>query len=214
MRKVTQALNRVAAEWTVEGVVPVILDVGANVGYSSLFFADNFPQATIIAIEADHETFVAMQSNLADHRRIKPVHAAIWSHENGVDLTPPNRFGSWARRVASEAGNTPSLLLQSTLSLVENARPLIVKLDVEGAEREICASSIEIVQRVPCIFIEPHDFMLPGAGCLSPLFKALATREVDTLISGENLIFIDSKLSKARSVPSSSVGPTSSPIEE
>ena len=54
-----------------------------------------------------------------------------------------------------------------------NARPLILKLDIEGAEREVCDAAPEVVRAFPCIMIEPHDSRIPGAGCLSLLFEQL-----------------------------------------
>jgi FkbM family methyltransferase len=151
-----------------------------------------------VAVEADKTTFDILSQNVAGHSQIHPLHAAVWSHENGVDLAPPSTFGSWAGRVEESLdGLTPSRLLSSTFAHIPNARPLIVKLDVEGAEREICSAAKDVLAEAPCILIEPHDFMLPGHGCLQHLFRALADRELDTLIMGENLMFIQSDLSQA-----------------
>jgi hypothetical protein len=36
--------------------------------------------------------------------------------------------------------------------------------------------------------VEPHDFMNPGAACLFPMYKVAATRNFDTILSGENLL--------------------------
>ena len=190
-------LRRLASQWTNKGVTPVILDIGANVGYSPIYFADLFPDAVVVAVEADRATFEQLVENVKGHDRIRPVYAAVWSHENGVELAPPVREGSWAGRVGAGAGRTPSMLLGSTFAGIPNARPLIVKLDVEGAEREICESAGPVLATVPCILIEPHDFMLPGHGCLQHLLPALAGRELDTLIRGENLMFVDSSLGAA-----------------
>lgn len=70
-------------------------------------------------------------------------------------------------------------------------------LDIEGAEREVCAAAREPLRQAACLMIEPHDLMFPGSGCLSGLYRALAGRCVDTLIRGENLIIHDSALVRA-----------------
>ena len=42
-------LNRLAARWREAGQLPVIIDAGANVGYSALCFAQRYPQAVVVA---------------------------------------------------------------------------------------------------------------------------------------------------------------------
>lgn len=191
-----ERLRAVAKSWLAEGVTPVIVDGGANVGYSALYFAETFPEAVVIAVEADATTFEQLQRNCRKEDRIIPVHAAMWSHERGVDLQQGGELGSWANRVGGDAGLTPSMLLSSVLARVQGGRPLIIKLDIEGAEREVCGAASAELASAPCILIEPHDFMLPGAGCLTTLFQTLSGRSVDTLLMGENLVFIDTAVTR------------------
>jgi hypothetical protein len=75
--------------------------------------------------------------------------------------------------------------------------PLIIKLDIEGGEKTVAAASQSIFQVAACIMVEPHDFKFPGGACLAPLYKALADRPMDTLLSGENLVLIDPQLTAA-----------------
>jgi FkbM family methyltransferase len=189
-------LNELSRIWKNNQIVPVIVDAGANVGYSSIFFAENFPDATIVAIEPDPSAFALLEKNCASCDRIVPLNAALWKHDGGVQLQ--NTSGpSWARRVADE-GLTTSYTLASVLATIPRAEPLILKLDIEGAEREVCEEARKIVAKVPCILIEPHDWMLPGAGCLSPLLLAIAGKKMDIVLKGENLILFESTLLSAK----------------
>ncbi|MES2711084.1 MAG: FkbM family methyltransferase [Pseudomonadota bacterium] len=176
------------------GMRPLIIDAGANVGYSAVYFASMFPDAQVIAIEPDPDTFAELCLNCSGHPRIRPVQAALWSHEDGVDLRGTPDAGSWSRQVSEGGGNTASRRLSSLIAEVPSGIPLIVKLDIEGAEREVMQADRAIIAAAPCIIIEPHDFMIPGGACLTPLFAALAGREMDTLVVGENLVFFDSAL--------------------
>ena len=88
----------------------------------------------------------------------------------------------------------PSVTLDQLVARAPRARPLIIKLDIEGSEREVCKVSHVLLRSAPCVIIEPHDFMLPGAGNLVPLFAAIAGKEVDTLLLGENLVIADAAL--------------------
>jgi FkbM family methyltransferase len=184
-----ERLNMVAAGIRRSGQVPLIIDAGANVGYSALYLAENFPDAVILAVEPDRACVDLIEQNCAGNARIRAVHAAVWSHENGVDLTTRDE-GSWANRV-SDVGATRSVTLETLIDEIPDAAPFIVKLDIEGAEAEVCRASPHAVSSFPCIMIEPHDWMLPGSGGLAPLYEAVAGKKVDTLIRDETLMLFD-----------------------
>ncbi|MGK2865623.1 MAG: FkbM family methyltransferase [Mycobacterium sp.] len=184
-----ERLNAVAAGMRQAGQVPLIIDAGANVGYSALYLAEHFPDAVILAVEPDRNCVDLIEQNCGANPRIIPVHAAVWSHENGVDLTTRNE-GSWANRV-TDSGTTRSVTLETLIAQIPGAAPFIVKLDIEGAESEVCQASPESVSSFACIMIEPHDWMLPGSGGLSSLYGAVAGKKMDTLIRDETLMLFD-----------------------
>ena len=186
------------------GLQPLVVDAGANVGYSALYFATMFPDALVIAVEPDAATFAELCLNCAGEARIRPVHAALWSHERGVHLGDTPAEGSWARKVV-DGGGVPSRRLSSLIAEIPRGAPLIVKLDIEGAERQVMEADSDVFSAAPCIIIEPHDYMIPGGACLVPLFAAVAGREMDTLIVGENLILYEASL--LRSEPPAAVIP-------
>lgn len=174
------------------GNVPIIVDGGANVGYSALYFAETYPEATILAVEADIETYRILQHNCAGYNRIKPIHAALWSHDHGVELSR-SKLSSWSHRVDDRVGSEriPSLRLDQVLTSIPRSRLIILKLDIEGAEREVCKASCQDVRNAPCVLVEPHDLQFPGAASLAPLYSAVAGKNVDTLLIGENLLLFD-----------------------
>jgi FkbM family methyltransferase len=192
----TQALNALAAEWRAQGFQPVIIDAGANVGYAALYFAATFPQTKVIAVEPEPVTFRELVWNSRAIPSISCVEAALWSHGGGVTLKPSDT-GSWATRVA-EPGATRSMTLSDVLQTIDRSRALIIKLDIEGAEREVLNGSQDILAAAPCIIVEPHDWLATGAASLSGLYAAIAGRALDTLIQGENLILVESKLAERR----------------
>jgi FkbM family methyltransferase len=180
------SLRKVASNWQAAGIKPLIVDAGANVGYSALYFASLLPGACILAVEPDRTTFEILTHHVRANQDIKPVYAALWLHDRGLELQNSGNgsWGSWVR----EGSGTPSKRLDNLISSIPDARPLVIKLDIEGAEREVVESCQEIFAEAKCILVEPHDFMHPGAACLSPLYKALAGRKFDTILSGENLM--------------------------
>jgi FkbM family methyltransferase len=180
------SLRKIASDWQAAGVKPLVVDAGANVGYSALYFASLLPGACVLAVEPDRTTFEILTRHVGAHQDIKPVHAALWLHDQGLELQNSGNgcWGSWV----TEGSGTPSKRLDDLISSIPNARPLVIKLDIEGAEREVVESCPEIFAEAKCILVEPHDFKNPGAACLSPLYKAVAGRKFDTILSGENLM--------------------------
>src|SRR5262249_44431289 len=118
----------------------VIIDAGANVGYASVFFAETFPKARIIAIEPEPANFALLQQNTAPYANVTPVRAAIWPHAASVSIENPNDE-AWAFRVQEgdrSNGNTirgvsvPELVAEHGISSID-----IFKIDIEGAEKEL-----------------------------------------------------------------------------
>jgi FkbM family methyltransferase len=179
------SLLKVASDWHAVGVKPLIIDAGANVGYSTLYFARLFPGACILAIEPDRTSFDILTRHVQANPNIKPIYAALWSHNQGLELRTSSN-SSWASHIAEGVG-TPSQRLDLLVASVPNSRPLVIKLDIEGAEREVVKSCTEVFAEAKCILVEPHDFMSPGSACLLPLYKVAARGKYDTILRGENL---------------------------
>jgi hypothetical protein len=73
---------------------------------------------------------------------------------------------------------------------IPGARLLICKLDIEGAEREVCAASAEVLQSAACVIAEIHDFLFHDGGCRAAVLEALAPTMAAPVTLGENLVFI------------------------
>ena len=57
--------------------VRTIVDCGANIGMTALYMAGRYPNARIIAVEADPQNFAILSHNTAGIDRILPVHGAL-----------------------------------------------------------------------------------------------------------------------------------------
>ena len=60
------------------GLRPLVVDAGANIGASAIYFAGNLPKAFVIAIEPDFENFTLLCKNV-EGLSVEPVHGAISS---------------------------------------------------------------------------------------------------------------------------------------
>lgn len=117
----------------------VILDVGANVGFSSLYFAARFPGAVIHAVEAAPATFGQLVENTAGVTNIRTHHMAIGAEDGEAEFwLAPMHFGSSLRkREGATAVKVPMRTLDGFLDQQGIGRVGLMKFDIEGAEVEL-----------------------------------------------------------------------------
>jgi FkbM family methyltransferase len=173
---------------------PLILDLGANIGLSALYFAKNWPAAHIIAVDPDKENFLMMQANLDGLRNIQPVNAAVASQGGVVRIVNP-AADSWALRTEwATPGTTDTVAAMSVESLIEraprNCRPFIAKIDIEGFESELFSQNTDWLRCFPIIIIELHDWLFPGQGTSNNFLRAVARESRDFVFIGENVVSI------------------------
>jgi FkbM family methyltransferase len=152
--------------------VELIVDCGAYVGYSTVWFAAKFPNAGIIAIEPDAQNFVLLKENTSSYpRRILKRKFVVWtdSDVSMVRCDKPYRDNKeWAAQFKPlENGSSLSTELQSItiddiiLIAGERFRSYeidILKIDIEGAEAILFSGKYsEWLNQVKNIVIELHD---------------------------------------------------------
>ncbi len=146
---------------SVPGTVRTVVDCGANIGLSSLFFWKQFPEARIVAVECDSENIEIARKNLAPYDRIALVHAAVWPEagEIGVD----RRSEAWSTRVSESASDKVRAITINQL-MVEHALDAIdlLKVDIEGAELELFRGDVSFLDKTRFVNIELHDRFRPG----------------------------------------------------
>lgn len=59
----------------------IIIDCGANIGLSTIFFKNSYPNAKIFSIEPDQENFSRLKDNIKKYDNIIPINKAIWYKE-------------------------------------------------------------------------------------------------------------------------------------
>jgi FkbM family methyltransferase len=146
-----------------------IIDAGANVGFASMFFARRYPGAKIVAIEPERENFALLQKNVRPYPNIIPMQAALWERTATLDLVDPG-IGPWAFQV-HEQGRAPTGKLVGTIAAVTVADLQkthgmktvdILKVDIEGGEKEVFDHSDGWLDSVGVVLIELHDRFKPG----------------------------------------------------
>src|SRR5262249_43096679 len=90
----------------------LILDCGANVGYSSAYFLSRHPECFVIAVEPDANNFAMLKKNLGHYDgRYKAIQAAIWPRAETLQFNKSfSESGQeWSRRVERVAADSPHL---------------------------------------------------------------------------------------------------------
>ncbi|MFL6588460.1 MAG: FkbM family methyltransferase [Luteimonas sp.] len=145
-----------------------IVDAGANIGLTSIFFARRFPHARIIAIEPEGSNFELLLKNIRPYPRITPLKAALWNEDAPIRLVDPGigKWGFQATGAAAECGTdsiVPGVTMSSLLARYKAERVDILKVDIEGAEKEVFAQADDWIGRVDIVMVETHDRC--KAGC-------------------------------------------------
>ena len=139
---------------------PHIIDAGANIGLSVIYFKKTYPKATIVAYEPDARIFGILERNLQDYSGIELHQAAAWIDD--TDLT----FYS----EGSLAGSSEVDFARKGVKTVVKARRLkdelrrrpvdFLKIDIEGAENSVIFDIEDELKNVGLFFFEYH--CVPG----------------------------------------------------
>lgn len=148
------------------GTPKVIIDAGANMGASALYFATRYPEATVYAIEPEPGNFELLRENCRDRKNVVPVQAALSAADGPITLrgsVGQDYAFSTARGTGEFAVEVEGVSMQSLLMRFGIRQVDLLKLDIEGAERDIMESAHPWIGSVRAICAELHDGARPDA---------------------------------------------------
>jgi FkbM family methyltransferase len=162
----------------------VILDLGANFGAATIYFAQKWPEARIIAVEPTPATFARLKENTAGYPQVICLNCAVGGHDGMAEfIVSKDHIGSSLFR-DDTGGERVQVALRSLPSLMHQfgvAHADLVKFDVEGAEEDLFADPGALA-RVSTLIGEVHrDLMRMPEAEFMTLF-----RDFDTRIRSEN----------------------------
>jgi FkbM family methyltransferase len=184
-----------------------IIDAGGNIGLAAIFYAVKYPDAKIVTIEPDSDNFYFLCENIKPYSNIKAIRGAVWDQVTKLCIT--NRKNAVWDNGTLNAGKyivgedvidgetyVPAYTIDNIIETYNMDKIDILKMDVEGAEREIFAGKHEKwLPQVKILILEHHDFYKPGA--TKSLFKALSNYDFhfmyDNSDSLETMMFLFDK---------------------
>lgn len=173
----------------------VIIDAGANIGASTVFFRKRYPGARIIAIEPEPSNFLLLKKNMEPYQNVVCINGAIWGRNSNLSLINPEgeKYAYQYDRMPDGSGITKGFSVDSIMSDTEVEIADLLKMDIEGGEYSVFnEGNIGWLKMVRVLIIELHEFINPG---VTELFqKAIGSIRHRQVIMGENVIIYNLEL--------------------
>jgi FkbM family methyltransferase len=135
---------------------PLIIDCGANIGISVLYFKRRFPESIVIAFEPDQENFEILNLNVNSFqlKNVELNNAAVWVENTYLNFTNDSSMSS---KIEPENAVSSSSLVKATrlYDIIDQTIDLL-KIDIEGAEYKVLLDIESKLHYVQNMFFEYH----------------------------------------------------------
>jgi FkbM family methyltransferase len=179
-------------QYELKHIVPIqpkkIIDAGANVGFASLYFSYIFPDTEIVAVEPEPNNFHLLEKNTTAYNNIICKHAAIWYKEEKVNISNPDSLAASFMVEKTNENAIQGITIDSILAERNWDQVDIVKMDIEGAEKEVFSGNNSWLHKTKLLIIELHDRYKPD--CTKTFFKALENIDYEAYFQHENIFIL------------------------
>lgn len=153
--------------WLKELDIRTVIDVGANVGQSALIFYGIFPQSFIYSFEPIKNCYEKLEENLKSFQNHKSFNLALGSkkEKSVIYLNEFNPSSSLLRMNELHKNVFPFTIntieesidvdtLDNIFHNIDLAKNILLKIDVQGFEKEVLLGGQEILKTICLIIIE------------------------------------------------------------
>ena len=159
----------------------ILVDLGANIGLSTVFLARGLNLTRIVAVEPSPENFRVLLENTHDLAGRTTALQVFAGAERGFANLVDAGYGAWGLRMgAASSWGTPVLPLNEILPDVPGAR-ILLKCDIEGSERHLFRNLRDWEHLVDFIILELHTEFFTGA----QLSRCLESSAFDWIVRGQ-----------------------------
>ena len=142
---------------------PVILDLGSNIGLTIAHMKHVYPSAKIIGYEMNTENYLLAQKNTESYSNVTIHNNAVWVDDTYVTYLRDMNYDSYTIIKDKSEVNSDDLINVQAIkldSIIKNNKLQYIdylKMDIEGAEKEILESSdLNWMDMVQAMNIEMH----------------------------------------------------------
>lgn len=137
----------------------IIIDCGANMGLSVLYFALNYPNHKILAFEPDESIFMVLKENVKTFnlRNVTLYQKAVWVNKEILTFQSDGGMGGRINNLNKNSTQRSHKVETVVLNEFLNNNVDFLKIDIEGAEVEVLLHCKENLKHVKHIFFEYHN---------------------------------------------------------
>ena len=152
----TEVFNGEIYKFKTNNVKPIIIDCGANMGLSILYFSINYSEAEIYAFEPDITVIPCLEKNIETYEmhNVKLFKSAVWDSTGILDFYTDNGLGG---RLSSYTNQAPKKVDAIRLKdFIADKHIDFLKIDIEGAEYNVIKDCESVLKQIENLFIEYH----------------------------------------------------------
>lgn len=169
--------------------VETAIDLGANIGISSLYLANKFPDAKIVGVEPDAANSEMFKKNLEQYPNVDFLLGAVRGDQQKVKLVDVGKGESGYMAMESEDGLL-ALTIGEIMAKYDWDQVDFIKMDIEGSEKSVFEQNYEAwLPKTKVLMVELHEQKAPG--CSKALDDALAHYNFKRSKSGEYEVLIN-----------------------
>lgn len=146
-------------KFTADKEDPYIIDCGANMGLSILYFKKLYPKSKIVGFEPDENTFKILQKNTLEFSGSVTIHKeAVWTEDTVLTFFSE---GSLAGSTVVDFSNKNDTNRVNAIDFKKylNQKIDFLKIDIEGAENQLIFDIEDHLIHVDKLFLEYHGIV-------------------------------------------------------
>jgi FkbM family methyltransferase len=151
----------------------IVLDVGANIGITSIIAASLLPRSSVIAFEPGERNYQLLRKNIAANNchTIQPFRCAIGDQD--LDRIGFRENSAWGCIDSSRPPNADDPPCTTIDTFLQQHSPLgrvsALKVDVEGFELNVLTGARNLIARQsPIVYLELNTWCLTTYGDINP----------------------------------------------
>ncbi len=149
---------------------PFIVDLGGNIGISVLYFKWIYPKSKILVFEALPENVIVLKENINNNhmKNVEIIEKAVGGKNDVLTIYGDRRAATISNsfiKKQNESNNSKDnkktqIKLVTLSSYIKDKKVDLIKMDIEGAERDVVYELAEkgVLKNVKFISMEYHRF--------------------------------------------------------
>lgn len=176
------------------GKTPLIIDCGANIGLASRYFAQCYPAAKIVAVEPDKSNIEMAKKHCANLSNVDLRLAAVGAEAGFAEITNSDASSNaFQVKRTAQTGGLQFVTINQLLGEESNTELFMVKIDIEGFERDLFVKNTGWLTDCYLLIIELHDWMLPRSASSNSFLRAVSLESRDFVFRRENVFSISNR---------------------